>query len=256
MPMFCTEIITTELGISTYGSRGKLVSIVYEEHEGWRYTISANVEFRAYTNSDPNTPHPPPSHPQTYLAPDGSIVLEAARGLSPSTRFGKKRNIEKLTDLVKCLKDKKLAKLKICNWQSIAGLDLAHVSQGAHVTVLSKMEHVQIAHDEPVGLPVPLTRHGSPMYQSIGLYVMLPLRMGRVVQLECYSPCMSSQFNSTVTPIRGVRENRCAVWVYNPWVARTKVQASISWAHILESAVLQMIGIKVHQGFVAVSASE
>ena len=57
MPVFCTENLATELGISN-GSPGTLVSIIYEEIEGRRYAISAEVDFRAYKNSDPDPPFP------------------------------------------------------------------------------------------------------------------------------------------------------------------------------------------------------
>jgi hypothetical protein len=57
MAVFCTENLATELGISN-GSPGTLVSIKYEEIEGRRYPISAQVDFRAYTNRDSNSPHP------------------------------------------------------------------------------------------------------------------------------------------------------------------------------------------------------
>ncbi|KAJ7203934.1 hypothetical protein C8J57DRAFT_966754, partial [Mycena rebaudengoi] len=57
MPVFCTENIATELGISN-GSPGTLISVIYEEIETRRYAISAEVDFRAYKNSDPNAPHP------------------------------------------------------------------------------------------------------------------------------------------------------------------------------------------------------
>ncbi|KAJ6597606.1 hypothetical protein DFH09DRAFT_868187, partial [Mycena vulgaris] len=57
MPVFCTENIATELGISN-GSPGTLVSVIFEEVEGRRYAISAEVDFRAYKNSDPDAPYP------------------------------------------------------------------------------------------------------------------------------------------------------------------------------------------------------
>ncbi|KAJ6505147.1 hypothetical protein C8R45DRAFT_787660, partial [Mycena sanguinolenta] len=57
MPVFCTENIATELGISN-GSPGTLVSVIFEEIEGHRYAISADVDFRAYKNSKPDAPHP------------------------------------------------------------------------------------------------------------------------------------------------------------------------------------------------------
>jgi hypothetical protein len=57
MAVFCTENLATELGISN-GSPGTLVSIVYEEIDERRYAISAEVDFRAYKNSDPEAPYP------------------------------------------------------------------------------------------------------------------------------------------------------------------------------------------------------
>jgi hypothetical protein len=57
MPVFCTENIATELGIST-GSPGTLVSVKLEEVEGRRYAICAEVDFRAYKKSDPDAPYP------------------------------------------------------------------------------------------------------------------------------------------------------------------------------------------------------
>jgi hypothetical protein len=55
MAVFCTENLATELGISN-GSPGTLVSIIYEEIEARRYAISAEVDFRAYKNSNPDAP--------------------------------------------------------------------------------------------------------------------------------------------------------------------------------------------------------
>ncbi|KAJ7209878.1 hypothetical protein B0H12DRAFT_964388, partial [Mycena haematopus] len=57
MPVFCTENIATELGISN-GSPGTLVSVIFEEIDGHRYPISADVDFRAYTTMNRNAPHP------------------------------------------------------------------------------------------------------------------------------------------------------------------------------------------------------
>ncbi|KAJ7236582.1 hypothetical protein B0H12DRAFT_961325, partial [Mycena haematopus] len=56
-PVFCTENIATELGISN-GSPGTIISVIYEEIGGRRYAISAEVDFRAYTNSDVDAPYP------------------------------------------------------------------------------------------------------------------------------------------------------------------------------------------------------
>ncbi|KAJ7074949.1 hypothetical protein B0H15DRAFT_765529, partial [Mycena belliarum] len=57
MAVFCTENLATELGISN-GSPGTLVSIVYEEIDGRRYAISAEVDFKAYKSSDRDAPYP------------------------------------------------------------------------------------------------------------------------------------------------------------------------------------------------------
>ncbi|KAJ7099919.1 hypothetical protein B0H15DRAFT_737554, partial [Mycena belliarum] len=57
MTVFCTENLATELGISN-GSPGTVVSIVYEEIGRRRYAISAEVDFEAYKNSDPDSPYP------------------------------------------------------------------------------------------------------------------------------------------------------------------------------------------------------
>ncbi|KAJ7092457.1 hypothetical protein B0H15DRAFT_761737, partial [Mycena belliarum] len=88
MPVFCTENIATELGISN-GSPGTLVSVIFEEINGRRYPISAAVEFRAYKNSNPNAPHP---HRVTLKAvtsqihfrlPNSATVYNATRSQLP-----------------------------------------------------------------------------------------------------------------------------------------------------------------------------
>jgi hypothetical protein len=57
VPIFCTENIATELGILN-GSPGTLVSLKYEEINGRRYAISADVDFVEYKNSNPAVIHP------------------------------------------------------------------------------------------------------------------------------------------------------------------------------------------------------
>jgi hypothetical protein len=57
MPVFCTENIATELGLSN-GSPGVIVSVVFEEISGRRYAISADVDFEAYRKSSPDAPNP------------------------------------------------------------------------------------------------------------------------------------------------------------------------------------------------------
>ncbi|KAJ7031473.1 hypothetical protein C8F04DRAFT_1041409, partial [Mycena alexandri] len=84
MPVFCTENIATELGISN-GSLGTLISLVYEEFEGRRYAISADVDFKAYKNSNPDAPH---AHRVTLKTCTGQIHfrLEGAEKIYHATR--------------------------------------------------------------------------------------------------------------------------------------------------------------------------
>ena len=58
MPVFGTENIATELGLSKSTS-GALVSVTYQERNGRRYAVSATVDFPSYTGtpSDPQHPH-------------------------------------------------------------------------------------------------------------------------------------------------------------------------------------------------------
>ncbi|KAJ7635227.1 hypothetical protein FB45DRAFT_708136, partial [Roridomyces roridus] len=56
MPVFCTENIATELGISK-GGRGTLVSVKYTEKEGRRYAVSAEADFPGYKGDNPDHPH-------------------------------------------------------------------------------------------------------------------------------------------------------------------------------------------------------
>ncbi|KAJ3804914.1 hypothetical protein F5876DRAFT_10838, partial [Lentinula aff. lateritia] len=51
MPVFGTENIATELGLSN-GSLGTLVSLTYEIHENRRYAVSATVDFPGYKGKD------------------------------------------------------------------------------------------------------------------------------------------------------------------------------------------------------------
>nr|GAT48229.1 ATP-dependent DNA helicase [Mycena chlorophos] len=55
-PVFCTENIATELGISK-GSMGTLVSLKYVERNSRRYAICAEVDFPGYKGKDPDHPH-------------------------------------------------------------------------------------------------------------------------------------------------------------------------------------------------------
>jgi hypothetical protein len=88
MPVFCTENIATELGISN-GSPGTLISVIYEEIETRRYAISAEVDFRAYKNSDPNAPHPhrvtlkPVTNQIHFRLPNSATVYSATRSQLP-----------------------------------------------------------------------------------------------------------------------------------------------------------------------------
>ncbi|KAI5827647.1 hypothetical protein K523DRAFT_209259, partial [Schizophyllum commune Tattone D] len=56
MPVFGTENIATELGLSK-GSLGTLVAVTYEIREGRRYAVSATVDFPGFRSNDPSHPH-------------------------------------------------------------------------------------------------------------------------------------------------------------------------------------------------------
>ncbi|KAE9393399.1 hypothetical protein BT96DRAFT_778393, partial [Gymnopus androsaceus JB14] len=57
MPIFCTENIATELGLSK-GSLGTLVSVKFEERLGQKYAVSATVDFPGYKGSPTDPAHP------------------------------------------------------------------------------------------------------------------------------------------------------------------------------------------------------
>ena len=88
MPVFCTENIATELGISN-GSPGTLVSVIFEEVEGRHYAISAEVDFRAYKNSDPDAPYPhrvtlkPVTNQIHFRLPNSETVYNVTRSQLP-----------------------------------------------------------------------------------------------------------------------------------------------------------------------------
>jgi hypothetical protein len=88
MAVFCTENIATELGISN-GSHGQLVSVVYEDHGGCRYAISADVDFESYNNTSPTAPNShritlkPVGHPVHYSLPGSTKVYTANRWQLP-----------------------------------------------------------------------------------------------------------------------------------------------------------------------------
>ncbi|KAJ3881168.1 hypothetical protein F5051DRAFT_290444, partial [Lentinula edodes] len=56
MPVFGTENIATELGLSN-GSLGTLVSLTYEIHDDRYYAVSATVDFPGYKSNDPMHPN-------------------------------------------------------------------------------------------------------------------------------------------------------------------------------------------------------
>ncbi|KAL1698262.1 hypothetical protein EV121DRAFT_159926, partial [Schizophyllum commune] len=56
MPVFGTENIATELGLSK-GSLGTLIDVVYEMRSGRRYAVSAMVDFPSYKGEDVDHPH-------------------------------------------------------------------------------------------------------------------------------------------------------------------------------------------------------
>ncbi|KAJ7615520.1 hypothetical protein FB45DRAFT_981599 [Roridomyces roridus] len=57
MPVFCTDNIATELGISK-GCQGTLVRVKYVERGGRKYAVSAAVDFAGYHSPDPMAEHP------------------------------------------------------------------------------------------------------------------------------------------------------------------------------------------------------
>ena len=102
MAVFFTENLATELGISN-GSSETLVSIVYEETAGRRYAISAEVDFKAYKNSDPDAQYPHrvvlkpitatihfrlPSSEKTYSATRSQLPLIPAFAFTSHKRPG------------------------------------------------------------------------------------------------------------------------------------------------------------------------
>ncbi|KIK56959.1 hypothetical protein GYMLUDRAFT_142336, partial [Collybiopsis luxurians FD-317 M1] len=56
MPVFGTENIATELGLSK-GSLGTLVSIKFEEREGRKYAVSAEIDFPGYKGKNIKFPN-------------------------------------------------------------------------------------------------------------------------------------------------------------------------------------------------------
>ncbi|KAJ6510847.1 hypothetical protein C8R45DRAFT_793072, partial [Mycena sanguinolenta] len=56
MPVFCTDNIATELGLSK-GSMGTIVSVKYVERGGRRYAISAEVDFLGFKGEDEEYPN-------------------------------------------------------------------------------------------------------------------------------------------------------------------------------------------------------
>ncbi|KAJ6512935.1 hypothetical protein C8R45DRAFT_812553 [Mycena sanguinolenta] len=56
MPVFCTDNIATELGLSK-GSLGTLASIKYVERSGRKYAVCAEVDFTAYESGNKDFPN-------------------------------------------------------------------------------------------------------------------------------------------------------------------------------------------------------
>jgi hypothetical protein len=88
MPVFCTENIATELGVSN-GSPGTIIHITYEEEHGRRYAVSAEVDFENYCSSDSaaNNPHRvtlvPVSSPIHYTLDGSGKLYNATRWQLP-----------------------------------------------------------------------------------------------------------------------------------------------------------------------------
>ncbi|KAJ7812456.1 hypothetical protein B0H14DRAFT_3478826 [Mycena olivaceomarginata] len=71
-------------GKASNGSPGTLVSIVYEEIDGRRYAISAEVDFKAYKSSDPDAPYP---H-RVILKPITTIIHSKPNSATKKTERG------------------------------------------------------------------------------------------------------------------------------------------------------------------------
>ncbi|KAE8218468.1 hypothetical protein CF319_g7667 [Tilletia indica] len=88
MPVFCTENIATELGISN-GSEGVVAGVSYSTSTGRRIAISADVDFPAYQNPDRAADFPhrvvlvPVKAPFTYSLPGSDAVYSATRWQLP-----------------------------------------------------------------------------------------------------------------------------------------------------------------------------
>ncbi|KAF5361235.1 hypothetical protein D9757_013225 [Collybiopsis confluens] len=87
MPVFGTENIATELGLSK-GSLGTLISITFREHKGRRYAVSALVDFPGFkSGKDPNYPNrvllKPVSQSFKFSLPNSDRVYSATRDQLP-----------------------------------------------------------------------------------------------------------------------------------------------------------------------------
>ena len=86
MPVFLTENIATELGLSN-GSEGTVVSLKYEEKDNRRYLISVTVDFPSYTGGEGSCPHhvtlKPLSSTFTFTIPGSDRAYGATRHQVP-----------------------------------------------------------------------------------------------------------------------------------------------------------------------------
>ena len=86
MPIFITENIATELGLSN-GSQGVLVSAKYQVHNNHRYLISVDVDIDSYNNPRNSYPHrvtlKPIKSTITYKLPGYTNVYTATRHQVP-----------------------------------------------------------------------------------------------------------------------------------------------------------------------------
>ncbi|KAL1724913.1 hypothetical protein EV714DRAFT_171954, partial [Schizophyllum commune] len=86
MPVFGTENIATELGLSK-GSLGTLIDVVYEMRSGRRYAVSATVDFPSYKSDDVDHPHrvilKPIKKAFKFKLPNAEKVYSASRRQLP-----------------------------------------------------------------------------------------------------------------------------------------------------------------------------
>jgi hypothetical protein len=86
MPVFCTENIATELGLSK-GSAGILISVKYVERDDRKYAVSAEVDFSAHQSGNSEFPNRVLLRPETakveFKLPNSERKYSATRSQLP-----------------------------------------------------------------------------------------------------------------------------------------------------------------------------